>query len=156
MDPTIWGPHFWYILHIITFNYPDNPTEYQKRAYHDFFTHLKEVIPCGNCRKHYSKYIGEYPLSPHLDSKVAIIKWLIQIHNFVNISLGKPIYDPVDVINIYKKLEPVSPFYNINTEKIIKKKKERDTKKIHYILISISLLIIIFTHFYYQRYYFDY
>ena len=27
----------------------------------------------------------------------------------------------------YKKIQPMSPFYNINTEKIIRKKKERDS-----------------------------
>ena len=37
MDPTIWGPHMWYVLHIITFAYPKEPTEYDKQRYSDFF-----------------------------------------------------------------------------------------------------------------------
>ena len=38
MKPDIWGPHFWYILHIISFDYPLRPTEYDKRVYHDFYS----------------------------------------------------------------------------------------------------------------------
>ena len=62
MDPKIWGPNIWYTLHIISLYYPTNPTEFQKRAYHDFFINLKEVLPCSKCKDHYTKYVSEYPI----------------------------------------------------------------------------------------------
>ena len=84
MKPSLWGSHLWYILHIITFDYPDNPTSYDKIAYRDFFTNIKNVLPCKECKKHYNTFITDYPITPHLDRKSDLVKWLIQIHNFVN------------------------------------------------------------------------
>ena len=69
MEPKIWGPHLWFVLHIMTFNYPNNPTTFDKEAYRDFFTSLKNVIPYEQCKKHYKKHIQEYPITPHLDNK---------------------------------------------------------------------------------------
>ena len=40
MKPDVWGPQLWFILHIISFEYPDNPTELNKRVYYDFYTSL--------------------------------------------------------------------------------------------------------------------
>ena len=61
MHPSIWGSQLWYIMHLISFEYPINPTEYDKRIYHDFYTSLKDVIPCEDCKKHYREHITRYP-----------------------------------------------------------------------------------------------
>jgi hypothetical protein len=144
MKPSVWGPHFWYILHIITFNYPLNPSEYHKRAYHDFFTNLKDVIPCEDCQKHYTKHIQEYPIGPHLDNRGNLVKWLIQIHNFANLSLGKPAYTPEEVLYIYSKVKAISPFIEVDETQILQKKTHEKNKGMLYILI-IAFLAIAFT-----------
>ena len=41
MKPEVWGPHAWIFLHSITFNYPDNPTDDEKKHYKNFFENLK-------------------------------------------------------------------------------------------------------------------
>ena len=105
MDPKIWGPFMWFILHIITFNYPEKPSSFDKEAYRDFFISLKNVIPCEQCRKHYSKNIQEHPITPHLDNKTNLIKWLINIHNLVNISLNKRMYTMDEVLQTYENLK---------------------------------------------------
>ena len=110
MEPKIWGPFMWFILHIITFNYPDKPLPNHKESYRDFFNSLKNVIPCEQCRKHYAVHIKQYPISPHLDSKKNLIEWLIYIHNMVNISLNKRTFTTEEVLTIYENLEPISPF----------------------------------------------
>ena len=97
MHPEVWGPHLWYILHTISFSYPDNPTDYHRNAYRDFFTNIKDVLPCEQCQKHYTKHIQEYPITPHLDSRATLVKWVIQIHNFANLSIGKPAYTPEEL-----------------------------------------------------------
>ena len=48
MDPKIWGPFLWYILHIISFNYPINPSYADKRIYHDFYVNFKDLITNKN------------------------------------------------------------------------------------------------------------
>lgn len=156
INPKIWGPHLWYILHIITFNYPDEPTEYHKRAYHDFFNNLKNIIPCDFCQKHYSKYIAEYPITPHLDKKANVINWLIQIHNFVNLSLNKPTYTPEEVIQIYSEINPKHPFYNHTDEKVKEKTKKKNNTHILILLIFILLCIILYISYYYNKNYYYY
>ena len=121
MKPDIWGPHFWYILHIISFDYPLRPTEYDKRVFHDFYSSLKDIIPCEKCRKHYRTHINKYPLTPHLDTRDTLVKWVIQVHNFVNASLGKPILSIPEVMDIYANLKPLSPFATIDNIAIKKK-----------------------------------
>ena len=102
MDPKIWGPKLWFSLHTITFNYPNNPTYLDKRFYHDFFTNLKHVIPCSVCKNHYSQHLENYPISPNLDNKELLIRWLVNLHNVVNKSLGKRTYSHQEVMEIYK------------------------------------------------------
>lgn len=157
MDPKIWGPNFWYILHIITFTYPSEPTENDKTMYHDFFHILKHIIPCEECKKHYTKYISQYPITPHLDSKANLIKWLIQVHNFVNVSLGKPIYEPSEVLTLYSNLIPTSPFDNLNEQELIgkgKKKYEFNYKLAYTLLVVLAIIIIFVKHTYHRNYYY--
>jgi hypothetical protein len=153
MKPEIWGSHFWYILHIISFEYPLNPTEYDKRIYHDFYTSLKDVIPCEMCRKHYRTHIHKYPLTPHLDNRDTLIKWVIQVHNFVNASLGKPILTIAQVMDIYANLKPISPFATVDTIAIAKKHEEKQYMKTYYWIVFL-LLFAIGSHYYCDRYYF--
>lgn len=100
-DPTIWGPSFWYILHLITFGYPDEPSFIDQRGYHDFFVNLQHVIPCHKCKKHYTKHLQEQPIGPYLNTKTNLIKWLVNMHNIINLQLNKPIIDVETAIKIH-------------------------------------------------------
>ena len=155
MKPEIWGPHFWYILHIISFEYPLNPTEYDKRIYHDFYTSLKDVIPCEMCKKHYRNHIHKYPLTPHLDTRDTLIKWVIQVHNFVNASIGKPIMSIEQVMEVYSNLKPVSPFATVDTLAIVKKYEENKYIKTYYWLVILFIIIVV-SKYYFNRYYFSF
>ena len=154
MKPEIWGPHLWFILHLISFEYPERPTEYDKRIYHDFYNSIKDVLPCEMCRKHYREHITRYPLTPHLDTRDTLIKWVIQVHNFVNISLGKPIYNVQQVMETYAKIKPISPFATINNQEIVKRYDTIMYNKI-YILIGLMIGVIICIKYYFNRYYFS-
>jgi hypothetical protein len=153
MLPSIWGPHLWFMMHVISFEYPLNPTEYDKRIYHDFYTTLKEVIPCDLCKKHYRDFITKYPLTPHLDTRDTLVKWVISIHNFVNSSLGKPTLTDAQVMDIYSKIKPVSPFATVDTIEIMKKHEIKRYNKIYGWLI-IMIIIILCARYYFNRYYF--
>ena len=48
---TVWGPSQWHMLHTISFNYPVNPTNQQKKDYRNYVLSLQNVLPCGACRK---------------------------------------------------------------------------------------------------------
>ena len=104
MEPNIWGPGAWLFLHSITLNYPDNPTLEHKKIYSDFFNRLKDVLPCEICKKHYSQNIKDSPINFSLNSKEAITKWLVNIHNKVNSMYNKPNLDYNSFLKLYKKI----------------------------------------------------
>tara|TARA_B100001057_G_C22813944_1_gene936583 strand:+ start:411 stop:878 length:468 start_codon:yes stop_codon:yes gene_type:complete len=153
MDPKIWGPHFWYVLHITSLNYPENPSQYEKRAYYDFYTSIKDILPCKNCKNHYNTYIMQHPINPFLDKKTDLIQWVVNIHNFVNKSLDKPEISLLEMLKIYKDLKPISPFEEVNIDRI-----KSSLKKIKYsncyIIIIILIIFILLSKYYYNRYYF--
>ena len=90
MLTTIWGPATWHLLHCISFNYPVQPTDTQKQQYRDFVLSLKNVIPCGKCRKNLTKNLAALPLeSRHMDSRETFSKYIYDLHEAVNRMLDK-------------------------------------------------------------------
>ena len=41
----VWGPSLWHFLHTMSFNYPNNPTNLQKREHKKFLLTLKYILP---------------------------------------------------------------------------------------------------------------
>ena len=157
MDPNIWGPHQWFMMHVISFTYPVKPSMYDKRAYHDYYASLKDVLPCEMCKRHYNTYFQQHPIGPQLDSRDNLMQWVVDIHNFVNKKLNKPQYTLKAVLNIYKDLEPVSPFINNKIKEDILRKETNKVKKETLIgIIVILISIILFNSYYYNKYYFTF
>jgi hypothetical protein len=103
MHPDLWGPGAWTFLHSITFNYPKEPTSKHKEVHAHFFNALPYVLPCEKCAYHLSENLKKYPIEEVLDDKDEFVKWLIHIHNEVNVMLNKPIRSQEEVIQEYKK-----------------------------------------------------
>ncbi len=101
MNPTIWGPPAWDFLHTVTFNYPDNPTSYEMQQAALFFTSLGDLLPCVICQQHYKKNLEKYPIRMAVINRNNLVSWLINIHNEVNIILGKRVYSVQEVISDY-------------------------------------------------------
>lgn len=80
-------------MHFVTLSYPDsnqNISEQDKTHVKDFFLSVKNVLPCENCRLHFEQNLEKFPLNDNiLSSKDNLIKWLVDIHNEVNIRTGK-------------------------------------------------------------------
>ncbi len=111
LSPLIWGPDAWTFLHSITLKYPDNPSITDKINYKQFFESLQNVLPCDSCCNHYKQNLRNHPLTEYvMSSRQQLIKWLIDIHNEVNIANGKPILSYTQVLDIYKKKYNKSKF----------------------------------------------
>ena len=118
MNADIWGPHAWMFLHSITLVYPHEPSPEDKQHYFDYFDNLKNVLPCEICKKHYKNYLIKYPLMNSLNTKIDLVKWLINVHNEINKMNGKREWTYDEVIahydNLYKnpvkKIEDKSIF----------------------------------------------
>ena len=102
MEPNIWGPAGWTFLHSITFQYPEDPTDIDKRKYYTFFNSLKNVLPCPTCREHYETNFEKIQI--RLNNRKELIEWLIDIHNEVNRSTGKREYSYDEVYKIYNNM----------------------------------------------------
>ena len=62
MLTTVWGPSLWHFLHIMSFNYPNEPTNEQKHYYMDFILSLENILPCKYCRINLKKNFKVLPL----------------------------------------------------------------------------------------------
>jgi hypothetical protein len=103
MDPEIWGPKLWFVIHTFALNYPDNPSYEDKRVMEEFFNNLKYSIPCNKCKVHYRQRLERDPIINYLDNKQSLFKYTIDLHNQVNKSLGKRIYSYDEVVELYKE-----------------------------------------------------
>jgi Erv1 / Alr family len=85
----VWGPKFWFILHYIAYNYPDNPNSITKRKYYDFIQNIPMFIPDSGMSDNFSEFLNKNPVSPYLCSRDSFMRWTHFIHNKMNRFLGK-------------------------------------------------------------------
>lgn len=91
MVTTIWGPAMWHFLHTMSFNYPVEPTPFQKHMYMKFVKSLVHVLPCGKCRKNLRTNFQKKPLRMEdMKSRETFSKYIFELHEVVNNMLEKP------------------------------------------------------------------
>jgi hypothetical protein len=90
LDPTIWGPHYWFFLHTLSMSYPHHPNAVTKKKYYELIQNLPLFIPVESIGSDFEKLLNEYPVTPYLDSRESLIRWMHFIHNKINEKLEKP------------------------------------------------------------------
>ena len=90
LDSTIWGPHYWFVLHTISVNYPLRPNTVTKKKYYELIQNLPLFIPVETIGNDFIKLLDEYPVTAYLDNRESLIKWMHFIHNKINEKLEKP------------------------------------------------------------------
>ena len=134
LDPKIWGPHYWFVLHTIALQYPLCPNDTSKKKYYDFIQNLPIFIPIADIGNAFSRLLDKYPVTPYLDSRESFIKWMYFIHNQINISLNIPEKTLQETLHEYYKLyepkEVSTKTYLLQKEKYI------------YFAVIITLIII--------------
>lgn len=129
MKPELWGPHAWFLLHSISLEYPDTPTQQDKINMVNFINSLGNVLPCDKCKVNFQTHLQLRPLTDQdLSSKAAFVKWMVDIHNDVNKSNNKP------TLSYEECIEHFDIVYGENNNK----------KLMLYLFIFMILLIIIF------------
>jgi hypothetical protein len=107
LDPTIWGPHFWFFLHTIAMTYPIRPNDVTRKKYYELICNLPIFIPVEAIGSDFSKLLDEYPVSSYLDSRDSFIRWMHFIHNKINEKLEKPKISINDFyIKYYEEYKP--------------------------------------------------
>lgn len=82
-----WGPAAWKFLHAVTFAFPEQPTLNEQVAVEQLFASLRFVLPCAQCRTHFDAELRAHP--PDTRSRATLSAWLVDLHNRVNLRLGK-------------------------------------------------------------------
>lgn len=87
---TIWGPAIWHFLHTLSFNYPVNPNNNDKKHYRDFILNLENVLPCGKCRQNLIKNFKHLPLTnKNMESRATFSRYIYNLHELINKMLHK-------------------------------------------------------------------
>jgi hypothetical protein len=87
---SVWGPPMWHALHTISFNYPVDPTQEQKKQYRDFILQLQYVLPCKYCRINLEKNFKQMPLTwEDMKDRFTFSFYIYRLHEMVNQLLGK-------------------------------------------------------------------
>ena len=99
----VWGPLLWHFLHIISFNYPVNPTEYNKKnnlidnqienSYYYFIFLLQFILPCKSCRDNLKKNLEGLNFFKNkariMKNRDSFSRFIYNLHESVNKMLNK-------------------------------------------------------------------
>ena len=96
MNTSRWGRPLWIFLH--TFCEKIKPDVFtQKREMILSLIHgLLQSLPCPTCQKDTNKYLKKYNLF-QIRTKEQCIHYLFTFHNHVNVKLGKPEYNNLEI-----------------------------------------------------------
>jgi hypothetical protein len=136
LDPSVWGPHYWFFLHTIAMTYPHHPNAVTKKKFYEFIQNLPIFIPVEEISKEFSRLIDKYPITPYLDNRDSLVRWTHFIHNKINQKLEKP---QLTLEEFFVK------YYNEYKSKNIKiSKYYKILSKIGYFLLIIMIIGIIY------------
>lgn len=113
-DPAQWGPHFWYVMRCVANTYSEVPTEKEQKVVLDFFTLVKDILPCEKCKEHYKETIEKIPLDGAIASRADLVKWVEDIYKMIDDDLKK-----------LKKLEEPEQSEQPNKKEFKKKKTKK-------------------------------
>jgi hypothetical protein len=136
MLPEIWGKYAWNFLHLVTLDYPENPTDIDKQNYYDFFYNLQYILPCAKCRYNLSHHLIKYPLTNEiLSNRTKLVKWGIDLHNIVNYYTGKPMLTYAEAMN--------------ELDKLAHPEKNSLSQPLYYLLLLVGIIILCYLIYYY-------
>ena len=136
MLTTVWGPSMWHFLHTMSFNYPVQPTDDDKKHYRDFMLSLQYVLPCKYCRQNLTKNYKVFPLkASDMANRESFSRYVYKLHEMINKMLKKKSgLSYCDVRERYEhfrsrctdenpKLFDIKAYKNKNKNKTLKKEK---------------------------------
>tara|TARA_B110000971_G_scaffold37995_1_gene36677 strand:+ start:10328 stop:10873 length:546 start_codon:yes stop_codon:yes gene_type:complete len=101
IDPSIWGPYAWHILHNVCIN--AKVTDSSKHDYLDFIQNFRHIIPCPRCKGNLEEKYKMIPMTHDTISSSNMTHWIYMIHNTVNIDTNKNIFDYNKHIELHRE-----------------------------------------------------
>lgn len=87
----IWGPPMWDSLHSISFGYPIEPSEEQRKCYYNYYSNIMNVLPCKFCRQSVAEFVQEPETKLDMSifkNRDTLTRWVYRLHQRVNNKLG--------------------------------------------------------------------
>lgn len=90
MQSAIFGPAFWMTIHLVSFNYPNEPTDEDKQNYATWLMSIGKVLPCKYCRLNFEKNMQSAGFNEScMQSRYAFSRFCYDLHCTVNKMLNK-------------------------------------------------------------------
>lgn len=93
------GRAAWKLFHTTFARFPDKPTQEESSMLLAYIHLFQRLYPCGECATHFGEILDQYP--PQVSSRSTAAAWGCHVHNEVNKSLMKPIFDCSDIGDFY-------------------------------------------------------
>jgi|LauGreDrversion2_5_1035112.scaffolds.fasta_scaffold101618_2 hypothetical protein len=159
IEPTIWGSNMWAMIHLICIYAPETIDANVRNTYYMFFSMMPYVLPCEKCRDHWLEHISKYPIEQSLDTREDLFKWSVNMHNLVNVSIGKPEISYSRAFehwtNVSNGATPITKHISNNKEyiNILSKKTTNNynVRSLIIILLILAIIMIIFATFWYMN-----
>lgn len=100
-----WGPLYWYMLHTVANNFPQNPTSSDAALYNAFLFLFISLIPCSICKTHFTQLVKEFPIN--ISHTQGLKKWAFDAHNMVNKKNKKKLFTMQEYETAYKTIDHV-------------------------------------------------
>jgi len=91
MNPLIFGPKLWFVIHTSAVYYSNIPDEYEKKMMYNFIISLPILVPCSTCKQNLISWLikNKESLPVALNNRTNLFIFFINLHNDVNKLLKK-------------------------------------------------------------------
>lgn len=93
------GRATWKYFHTVMARFPEKPTEDESTALQTYIHLFTRLYPCGECSEHFRTILDKFP--PQTSSRSTAAVWACHVHNEVNKSLNKEIFDCSEIGDFY-------------------------------------------------------
>ena len=93
------GRSAWKLFHTVFARFPDKPSADERKALKSYVHLFQRLYPCGECASHFGEIMQKYP--PQVSSRSAAAAWGCHVHNEVNKSLRKELFDCSKIGDFY-------------------------------------------------------
>ncbi|KAI8796838.1 FAD-linked sulfhydryl oxidase ALR [Biomphalaria glabrata] len=100
LDSELLGRNTWAFLHTMAAYYPEKPSLEQQHNMKQFIKLLSQFYPCHTCASHLREDLKNN--TPDTSSNIKLSEWFCNLHNGVNVRLGKVEFDCSKVLERWR------------------------------------------------------
>lgn len=102
MSTQIWGPPVWTFLHTLCVSINDDYFTVSRGLIISSIIDICSTLPCPECSQHASQWLRKVDFN-NVKTKDQLSYILFQLHNNVNMRLGKSVFSYGSMVDMYKK-----------------------------------------------------